>query len=63
LALLDVFLSVLREEDGEAAFFEERFDLFGFDFFYFPVVYGWIVPRFVFSVLIFLGFGGLGFVC
>lgn len=60
LTLLDVFLSILGEEDGEAALLEEGLDLLGFDLLDFPVVDVVGVPGFLFTV--FFGFGDLHWV-
>ena len=55
LTLLNIFFSILWEENGEAAFLEKRFDLFRLDGFYFPMVDGWVIPWFVLPVLFVFG--------
>jgi hypothetical protein len=53
MAFLDVFLSVLREEDAETALIEEGGrDVFGAELLDFPVIDGGVVPRLVFAVLL-----------
>jgi hypothetical protein len=58
---LDVLFSILWEEDGEAALFEEGLNLIGFDLIDFPVIDIIGVPGFLFAV--FFGFGDFGFLC
>lgn len=64
LALLDVLLAVLREEDAEAALLEERLHLIWFDLIDFPVVDVIGVPGLVLAVVLlglalWLGSGGI----
>ena len=61
LALLNVLLAILREEDAEAALLEERLHLIRFDLVDFPVVDVIGVPRLVLAVILLglaLGFAG-----
>lgn len=52
LALLNVLLAVLREEDTEAALLEEGLHLIGFDLIDFPMVDVIGVPGFVLAVVL-----------